>query len=280
MEKPARFCRRDMYMHFFYELKESSMEIEKKTSVHVPPHLHRSLECIFVTSGTLELGIGTELFHMNTGDFGIVFPEQIHHYQVFDSAFCQAVYLLAAPSLSGPFSDHLQNFVPEYPVLSAADVHPDITYALQSLLNLGTPAWTSVLCQSYTQIILSRTLPLFSLQPKKDLTGQDIVFDAVSYMAGHFTEELSLSRMTKDLGYSQFALSRVFSSVFHTNFNQYLNDLRLNCALGLLKNTSLPVTELAMNAGFTSLRTFNRAFKERFHMSPREYRKQQAAPGS
>ena len=116
MEKPARFCRRDMYMHFFYELKESSMEIEKKTSVHVPPHLHRSLECIFVTSGTLELGIGTELFHMNTGDFGIVFPEQIHHYQVFDSAFCQAVYLLAAPSLSGPFSDHLQNFVPEYPL--------------------------------------------------------------------------------------------------------------------------------------------------------------------
>lgn len=99
-------------------------------------------------------------------------------------------------------------------------------------------------------------------------------------MAGHFTEELSLSRMAKDLGYSQFALSRVFSSVFHTNFNQYLNDLRLNCALGLLKNTSLPVTELAMNAGFTSLRTFNRAFKERFHMSPREYRKQQAAPGS
>ena len=137
-----------------------------------------------------------------------------------------------------------------------------------------------MLCQSYTQIILSRTLPLFSLQPKKDLTGQDIVFDAVSYMAGHFTEELSLSRMAKDLGYSQFALSRVFSSVFHTNFNQYLNDLRLNCALGLLKNTSLPVTELAMNAGFTSLRTFNRAFKERFHMSPREYRKQQAAPGS
>lgn len=91
-------------------------------------------------------------------------------------------------------------------------------------------------------------------------------------------KSFSLSRMAKDLGYSQFALSRVFSSVFHTNFNQYLNDLRLNCALGLLKNTSLPVTELAMNAGFTSLRTFNRAFKERFHMSPREYRKQQAAP--
>ena len=115
-----------------------------------------------------------------TGDFGIVFPEQIHHYQVFDSAFCQAVYLLAAPSLSGPFSDHLQNFVPEYPVLSAADVHPDITYALQSLLNLGTPAWTSVLCQSYTQIILSRhqiqcpalSNPFWAVERKAKVSGK------------------------------------------------------------------------------------------------------------
>ena len=262
-------------MHFFYETKEHSMEIEKKTSVHVPPHLHRSLECIFVTNGTLELGVGTELFHMNTGDFGIVFPDQIHHYQVFETAPCQAVYLLAAPSLSGPFSDQLQNFVPDHPVLAAADVHPDIPYALHSLLNLGTPACSSVLCQSYTQIILSRSLPLFSLNPKKDLTGQDIVFDTVSYMAGHFTEEISLSRMARDLGYSPFALSRVFPSTFHTNFNQYLNDLRLNRALDLLETTTLPVTELAMNSGFTSLRTFNRTFKERFHMSPREYRKQQ-----
>ena len=136
MEKPARFCRRDMYMHFFYELKESSMEIEKKTSVHVPPHLHRSLECIFVTSGTLELGIGTELFHMNTGDFGIVFPEQIHHYQVFDSAFCQAVYLLAAPSLSGPFSDHLQNFVP---AVSSESWNPCLDFSALSVLHPDHP---------------------------------------------------------------------------------------------------------------------------------------------
>lgn len=62
-------------MHFFYELKEDRMEIYEKASVHYPPHIHKSIECIYVTEGTLELGIGETLYHMETGDFGIVFPK-------------------------------------------------------------------------------------------------------------------------------------------------------------------------------------------------------------
>ena len=42
-------------MHFFYELKEDQMEIYEKVSVHYPPHIHKSIECIYVTGGTLEL---------------------------------------------------------------------------------------------------------------------------------------------------------------------------------------------------------------------------------
>lgn len=85
-------------------------------------------------------------------------------------------------------------------------------------------------------------------------------------------EAISLTRMAKDLGYSPYSLSRVFSSTFHTNFNQYLNELRLGRAIDLLENTSETVTEIAWNSGFTSLRTFNRVFKDRFRLSPKEYR--------
>lgn len=93
-------------------------------------------------------------------------------------------------------------------------------------------------------------------------------------MAGHFIDEdISLTKMAEDLGYSPFALSRVFSRTFHTNFNGYLNDLRLNLAVNLLENSEETITGLAMEAGFTSMRTFNRVFGERYRMSPREYRK-------
>ena len=40
---------------------------------------------VYVTEGSVELGVGQELYHLEKGDFGIVFPNVIHHYQVFGS---------------------------------------------------------------------------------------------------------------------------------------------------------------------------------------------------
>lgn len=274
-------------MHFFYELKEDQMEIYEKVSVHYPPHIHKSIECIYVTNGTLELGVGETLLHMETGDFGIVFPNVIHHYQVFSREESRAFYFLAPPTLTGAYTDQLLTWQPENPVIPAESVHPDIPYALRRLYESAgqspdsqkQPA-ASVLCQAFTQIILARSLPCLTLQKRAEQPGHDIVYDIVVYMAGHFTEEdTSLTKMAEDLGYSPFALSRVFSHTFHTNFNGYLNDLRLNQAVNLLENSEDSITELAMEAGFTSMRTFNRVFGERYRMSPKEYRKRRKNGG-
>ena len=78
--------------------------------------------------------------------------------------------------------------------------------------------------------------------------------------------------MAADLGFSPYTLSRVFSGTFHKNFNQYLNEVRLEYACSLLLYTNQTITDVFMNAGFESQRTFNRVFNEQFHMSPREYR--------
>ena len=264
-------------MHFFYELKDDRMEIYEKQSVHYQPHIHRSMECIYVTRGTLELGIEENFQHMETGDFGIVFPNVIHHYQVFSREESRALYFLAPPSFAGFYLEQLQTCQPKDPVLPATLVHPDIPYALErlrELADLEEGQQGEALGKAFTQIILARAFPCLTLQKRGEQPGQDIVYDMVAYMAEHYTEEeMSLTRMAQDLGYSPFALSRVFSHTFHTNFNRYLNELRLNQALSLMQDADASVTDLAMNAGFTSMRTFNRVFQERFHMSPREYRK-------
>lgn len=79
--------------------------------------------------------------------------------------------------------------------------------------------------------------------------------------------------MAKDLGVSKYAISRVFSATFHTNFNQYLNEQRLNYAVSLLEYTDTSITDICLEAGFQSQRTFNRVFQEKFKMTPREYKK-------
>ena len=44
-----------------YEENEETLEIAEQISCHIPPHLHKSMELVSVTEGTLEIGIGTEL---------------------------------------------------------------------------------------------------------------------------------------------------------------------------------------------------------------------------
>ena len=75
-----------------------------------------------------------------------------------------------------------------------------------------------------------------------------------------------------DLGVSKYVLSRLFSKTFHRNFNQYLNGARLNYACHRLENTSDSITNICLDSGFESQRTFNRVFKERYKISPSDYR--------
>lgn len=110
------------------------------------------------------------------------------------------------------------------------------------------------------------------LVEKSSAGSSDIIYRTVSYIAAHYKEPVTLTKMAHDLGCSPYALSRVFSKTFHCNFNQYLNMVRLDYACALLKHTSQPITELLLESGFDSQRTFNRVFRDCYHMSPREYR--------
>lgn len=230
------------------------------------------MECIFVTNGTLAIGVGQELYPMKQGDFAVIFPELIHHCQAFGSPSSKAIYLLASPALTGGYLQEIQQYRPEYPVISAKDVHPDISYAIHSLLSHPSVSEYHVLHRAYIQIILARSLPLFHLiQTEQDRT-QDIVYQTVSYISRRFTESFTLKDMAHDLGISSSSLSHVFSGTFHMNFNQYLNETRLEYACSLLRHTDHAILTICENSGFDSQRTFNRVFKKCHHMSPRDYR--------
>ena len=105
-----------------------------------------------------------------------------------------------------------------------------------------------------------------------DISSNDMIYRTVSYIARHFQESVTLDRMARELGVSKYVLSRVFSGTFHSNFNKYLNEQRLNYVVQELENTNACITDICLDAGFQSQRTFNRAFQERYKMSPKEYR--------
>ena len=253
-----------------YTGSKESLLINHRISKHVSPHMHHNIEFIYVTKGTLELGIGTEFFHMKDGDFAIVFPDTIHHYQVFTKGTNTGFYIEASISPNSQFAVDIHKKRSDNPVIEASNLHPDVKNAVMSLYKEKTR--NPVVDQAFVQIILARCIPRMQLVDKECVGDSDLVYQTVHYIADHFLEELTLESIAKALGVSKFSVSRVFSGTFHTNFKQYLNEQRLDYACSLLEDTNRTVTDIWLDSGFESQRTFNRVFVERFHKTPREYR--------
>ena len=127
--------------------------------------------------------------------------------------------------------------------------------------------------QAYLQIILYRCRENFRFIEKDRVGSNDLIYTVMTYLLSHFQETLTLGSVAENLGVNKFALSKIFSGVFHTNFNQYLNEIRLNYASSLLENTDRRITDIYLEAGFESQRTFNRVFRQRYGRTPGEYRK-------
>ena len=62
-------------MHLTFKETKEEVYAAQRVSKHVSPHLHNALEIVCVTEGTLEMGVGQELYHMEKGDIGFVFSD-------------------------------------------------------------------------------------------------------------------------------------------------------------------------------------------------------------
>lgn len=89
----------------------------------------------------------------------------------------------------------------------------------------------------------------------------------------NFAEE-SLGQLASRLGVTDRHLRRAFSAEYGVSPVQYLQTRRLLLAKNLLTDSGLYITEAAMAAGFGSIRRFNFLFKKKYHLSPRDLRKQ------
>ena len=116
-----------------YENRTDGIVVEWKKTVHFPPHLHEAIEVVYVTDGDIELGVGQELYHMDEGDFAIVFPNVIHHYQVFGKKENKVIYLYLDPTLFPSYYKELQIYSPKNPVVKKEQVHPDVVNAIKYL---------------------------------------------------------------------------------------------------------------------------------------------------
>jgi AraC-like DNA-binding protein len=91
---------------------------------------------------------------------------------------------------------------------------------------------------------------------------------------------LSIAVLAAKLSIPEYRLRRLINQKLgHRNFSAFINGYRLSeamAALGDPTQSSVPVLTIALDTGFGSIGSFNRAFKARTGMTPTEYRRERS----
>lgn len=105
-----------------------------------------------------------------------------------------------------------------------------------------------------------------------DLGGFEIV-EVIGYMLENFQMPLDAGTLSRQAGMGRTMFFKEFRRLTGGTPNEFLNQLRLQHAMNLLRSTNESMLDLAFASGFQSLSTFNKNFKRFTGQSPREYRK-------
>jgi AraC-like DNA-binding protein len=97
--------------------------------------------------------------------------------------------------------------------------------------------------------------------------------DAVTFIEAHFREKIQLDTIAQLVYMNPSYFSSYFKRVMKLSVMDYVLNLRMREATMLLADSSLPVTEVALQCGFPTPAYFSRAFHQSFGVSPRQYRK-------
>ena len=229
-------------------------------------HMHATMEIVIVTDGQLEMTVNFQKYTIPKG-FGIFVPPfEPHSFHSPEDNECHV--LIFSRELISYFFDCLKGFEMGRHIFAVSppsqalvgEILPDEN---NSADYIGAQALLAPLCRDIfngCEFIKCRHQQSDSLRA------------AMEYMEEHFSEELDLDSVAKAVGQHPSTLSKAFSSKTGIKFNFYLQYIRCSHAARMLQSSDVSITEAAYSSGFGSIRSFNRAFKSIYEVTPSEYR--------
>lgn len=258
-------------MKAFYEKRNMDVAFYKSGTVTFPTHFHPAVEIIVILKGKAECVIDGCSYSISEGEAVMVFPNQIHSYN--DKENVDSAVLIFETSVLPEFKKTFKEFVPISPIIKKESLEKSGYYRL---LELGLREYQNsspALQKGWLLVLMGKLLESCQLIRHKS-GGTDVTADILNYCEANYRENISLKSTAKAMHISESRLSHIFSEKIKMGFCNYINMLRINEAANFLATTELNITEIALLCGFSTIRTFNRAFLKQMGTSPAKYRRQ------
>ncbi len=122
-------------------------------------------------------------------------------------------------------------------------------------------------------LLLEEIQSLEETKPSLSSVYQNRLLTMLSFIQENYADKISLEKIAASAMISEREALRCFQTSIQETPFEYLMNYRVEMAKNLLKATTLSMTEIAAQTGFSNSAYFSKIFKRACHMTPLEYRK-------
>ena len=253
-------------------------------SFHFDTHLHKTVELLLCCEGGLTVEAQGERLPVEAGDYIAIFPDIPHSTDVREGEPCT---ILQTHFYSRALSE----------LISAEDPMSDLLFPLE--ISLGrqkccrgryTPQLEACLRGLRTELdaplkhgqkMAEAYLTQINILLSRDLDGHAdsaavyrdrYLVSAIHFINEHYSEKLTVEAIAAHAGVSPRYLSKLFREQLNIGAAAYLTNVRISQAIAYKHAVpACPLTDLAVDMGFSSLQHFSRVFKEKMGISQKRY---------
>lgn len=241
-------------------------------------HLHKGFEFIHALNGNTQISVGSKKYVLKKGESLMILPYQIH------SLHAQSQSDIFVAVFSG---SQVESFARLMQGKEAKDARFQIEKSTLDFISnnlMGVNSETgdydvgkvaipdTLTLKSCIYAICAQFYKNSSFVQKS--TDNKLFFELLNYIENNYASDISLNTLSGELGYDYRYLSRQFNSVFKVNFKTLVNQYRCEKAKQLIMSTNDTISDIALESGFQSVRSFNRVFLAQTGKKPTDIRRQ------
>lgn len=241
------------------------------------PHKHLRIEINYVKKGNCILYLDNECVTFRKGEVMIIAPHVNHRFEagpggavLMQLEFLPEIFSLFNFSANAATSELDSAFIfsEENRLIKIVNNAP-IIHTVQNIVNeleQKSAYYQYLVVMYYAELLVlvyrhinETYLPVCTNESLKK---------AIAYIRQNYHSNINIGHVARHAGISERYLRRLFSQHLNLTPLDYLNRLRVNKAVELLRNTDMLIKEICFQCGFQSPQYFSRVFKQQMGISP------------
>jgi Bacterial regulatory helix-turn-helix proteins, AraC family./Glycosyl hydrolases family 39. len=242
------------------------------------PVYYRSTGVIFLCmlTGDATLSLNTDIFNLTDKDVVLLRPDEYYNLKSDTSAFLLELsfdYIFFKETFSGDYDrlfcnsvmdkDHdysrLRMYIAKTAIVHYSDVFENRFYLLSNVYQLF-----HYINNEFVTSLSANDIPASKLQQKTN--------KIVSYLNKNYYNSISLQDLALYMDFTPQYLEKLMKQSLNSTFYDYLNQIRLQASLDLLKHSDQSISFISLSCGFSNLSSFQNLFSSKYGISPAAYR--------